>query len=158
MNSFRSDRAHEFATLFADHRHDGGIPNFGDADAPAEMRALAGSPAPPGGSHFLNGDARRLLSLSRLASSCQQRHAPLQDRPPRPLVPNQDDRRLDVGHVRTAVHRRRGQARNPLVEIDFGRGEGPNGRRTVAVTEMLARGRSLPTTTRTTAGDCTVAI
>src|SRR5262249_651919 len=129
ISSLRSGRARELATLLADHRRDGVVPDFGHADSPAEVRALRRRPAPPGCSHFLNGDARRLLSPPRLASSCQQRHAPLQDRLPHPLgmecglVLDQDDRRLDVLYVRTAVHRRRGQARDPLVEIDFGSSE-----------------------------------
>src|SRR5262249_33999506 len=153
MSSLRSDRARAFAALLADHRRDGVVPDFGCADSPAEVRALSWRPAPPGGSHFLNGDARRLLSLSRLARTCHPRRAPLQDRPPHPLgvecglVPEQNDRRLDVLYVRTTVQRRRGQARDLLVEIDLSGSEGPRGRRAATVVEVSA-GRCPLTATR----------
>src|SRR6516165_2136656 len=78
-SSLRGDCAHEFTALLADRRHDGLIPDFGHADSPAEVRALRPRPTPPGCSHFLNGDARRLLSLPCLARGCQQRNAPAQD-------------------------------------------------------------------------------
>src|SRR5262249_45113700 len=70
MSSLRGDRVREFATLLADRWHYGLIPDFGHADSPAEVRALPRRPAPPGRGHFLNSDARCLLSLSRLPCGC----------------------------------------------------------------------------------------
>src|SRR5262249_33595848 len=112
---------------------------------------------PPGRCHLLDRDARCLLPLSRLVCGRQQRYASLQDRLPRGLVLDQDNRGPDVGHVRAATRRRYGQRRSCSIEIELGAGEGPRSRRAPAVTEAPAGRRPL-TATKAALGDCAVAI